>query len=180
MHFGESLSGYPVSRHASSSINTAIPRPNLVHLFSQGPASSDDMSYWHEVVHRFFNPRAVFRQSIRNEGDEAEKQYEILFPALARYFHTHFESGIKSMQLVLDKGTADRSLHGDYHAIENGKASLVYWFEGGSHVSIFLCLFIIIPSLVDTRFTWIFPFLSIMRLTNPVAGGYGYPSRSLR
>ena len=97
------------------------------------------MSYWHEVVHRFFNPRAVFRQSIRNEGDDAEKQYEILFPALARYFHTHFESGIKSMQLVLDKGTADRGLHGDYHAIENGKASLVYWFEGGSHVS-FPCL----------------------------------------
>ena len=94
------------------------------------------MSYWHEVVHRFFNPRAVFRQSIRNEGDEAEKQYEILFPALARYFHTHFESGIKSMQLVLDKGTADRSLHGDYHAIENGKANLIYWFEGGSHVSL--------------------------------------------
>lgn len=39
------------------------------------------------------------------------------------------------MQLVLDKGITDRPLQGDGHCIENAKASLVYWFETGSHVS---------------------------------------------
>lgn len=63
-----------------------------------------------------------------------EKQYEIGYAALARYFHTHFESGIKTMQLTMDKGTTDKSLPNDCHIIENSKASLSYWFEGGSLV----------------------------------------------
>lgn len=40
------------------------------------------------------------------------------------------------MQLVLEKGTMDRPLSNDTYFLENPKASLVYWFETGSHVSI--------------------------------------------
>lgn len=39
------------------------------------------------------------------------------------------------MQLIMDKGTTDRALPNDCHVIENNRASLVYWFDGGSHVS---------------------------------------------
>lgn len=63
-----------------------------------------------------------------------DKQYEIAYPAIARYFHTHFGSGVKSMQLIMDKGLTDRPLPGDFHCIENQRASLVYWFESGSHL----------------------------------------------
>ncbi len=88
-------------------------------------------------MHRFFSPRGVFRHSIHviDGENSSDKQYEIPFAALARYFHTFFDSGVKNMQLVMDKGTTDRPLPSDYHFIENTKASLVYWFEGGSHVS---------------------------------------------
>ena len=87
-------------------------------------------------MHRFFSKFGVFRHSIHiMDDDETDKQYEITFPVLPRYFRTHFESGVRNMQLVLDKGTTDRALPGDCHWIENTKSSLVYWFESGSHVS---------------------------------------------
>jgi hypothetical protein len=71
------------------------------------------------------------------EGDDSAqaKHYEIAYPAIARYFHTHFDSGVKTMQLVLDKGTIDKPMPNDCHILWNDKASLVYWFEDGAHVS---------------------------------------------
>ncbi len=78
----------------------------------------------------------MFRHSVHiTEGeDQTDKQYEVGFPALARYFHTHFDSGVKNIQLIMDKGMTDRALPGDCHWIENTRASLVYWFDTGSHV----------------------------------------------
>lgn len=66
--------------------------------------------------------------------DHAEKQYEITYPALSRYFHTHFTSGVKKIQLNLDKPAIEKPLPQNCFFIENPKASLVYWFEGNSHV----------------------------------------------
>uniref|UniRef100_A0A0D2YC65 Adhesion defective protein 1 n=2 Tax=Fusarium oxysporum TaxID=5507 RepID=A0A0D2YC65_FUSOF len=85
---------------------------------------------------RFFSPNGVFRHSlhITDAEDTTDKQYEIAYPAIARYFHTHFGSGVKNMQLIMDKGVTDRPLPGDCHCIENSKASFVYWFETGSHL----------------------------------------------
>lgn len=112
MQFGEHLSGFP------------------------GPKGKDDISYWTTFVYRFFSPNGVFRHSLHvaDGEDSTDKQYEIAFPAIARYFHTHFESGVRNMQLIMDKGITDRPLPGDCHFIENSKASIVYWFETGSHL----------------------------------------------
>jgi hypothetical protein len=104
----------------------------------QGSEGKDDLDYWNRFVQQFFSQKGIFRHTIlmRDGEDHAqEKHYEIAYPALARYFHTHFESGVKKMQLVLDKGTTERALPNDCYVIENPKASLVYWFDGGSHVS---------------------------------------------
>ncbi|KAJ3509078.1 hypothetical protein NM208_g15718 [Fusarium decemcellulare] len=112
MQFSEHLSGFP------------------------GSKGRDDLSYWNNFVGRFFSPNGVFRHSlhITDAEDTTDKQYEIAYPAIARYFHTHFGSGVKNMQLIMDKGVTDRPLPGDCHCIENSKASLVYWFETGSHL----------------------------------------------
>ncbi|KAK3304208.1 LIM-domain binding protein-domain-containing protein [Chaetomium strumarium] len=102
-----------------------------------GSKGRDDLDYWNKFVQHFFSQKGIFRHTIlvRDGEDQGqEKQYEIAYPALARYFHTHFESGVKHMQLVLDKGTAERPLPNDCHLIENQKASLVYWFEDNSHL----------------------------------------------
>jgi hypothetical protein len=112
MQFSEHLNGYP------------------------GPRVKDDLSYWNAFVGRFFSSNGVFRHSLHiTENEEStDKQYEIAFPAIARYLHTHFSSGVKSMQLILGKGTIDRPLHGDCYSLENSKSSLVYWFDSGSHL----------------------------------------------
>ncbi|PHH65433.1 hypothetical protein CDD81_2537 [Ophiocordyceps australis] len=101
-----------------------------------GHKGKDDISYWNSFVERFFSQNAVFRHSlhISDAEDTTDKQYEISFAAIARYFHTHFTSGVKSMQLVADKGLMDRAMPGDCHCIETSKASLVYWFETGTHL----------------------------------------------
>lgn len=102
-----------------------------------GPKGKDDLGYWTDFVQQFFSQRGIFRHTmiIRDGEDQGqEKQYEIAYPALARYFHTHFDSGVKNMHLIMDRGTTDRSLPNDCHFIENTKASMVYWFEGGSHL----------------------------------------------
>jgi hypothetical protein len=114
MQFGEHLSGFASTQ-------------------SKG---KDDLSYWNDFVNRFFSQKGVFRHSVHiTENDEqTDKQYEITFPALARYFHTHFDSGVTNIQLTMDKGTTDRPLPGDCHWIENSRASLIYWFDTGSHL----------------------------------------------
>ncbi|KAI1371728.1 hypothetical protein F4677DRAFT_284600 [Hypoxylon crocopeplum] len=114
LQFGEHLSGYPGSR-------------------------KDDLSYWNSFVAQFFSHRGAFRLSLFYIGtdpaneEHADKQYEITQPALARYFHTHYESGIKRINLTFEKGITDRPLPNGCHLIENQKANLTYWFDN-SHV----------------------------------------------
>ncbi|OTA90065.1 hypothetical protein M434DRAFT_78503 [Hypoxylon sp. CO27-5] len=115
LQFGEHLSGYPGSR------------------------TKDDLTYWNNFVTQFFSPRGVFRLSLFYVGtdptneEHADKQHEITQPALARYFHTHFESGVRRINLTFEKGITDRPLPNGCHFIENQKASLTYWFDN-SHV----------------------------------------------
>lgn len=61
-----------------------------------------------------------------------DKTYDIQYPALARYFHTQFDSGVKSMQFLLESTISDRPMEGGY-LIESPRASFLYWYES-SHV----------------------------------------------
>ncbi|KAK4644488.1 hypothetical protein QC761_305240 [Podospora bellae-mahoneyi] len=112
MQFSEHLSGFP------------------------GPKGSDDLSYWEDFVKMFFSQKGVFKHTLleRTAEGPVEKPYEIQYPALPRYFHSHFDSGVKTMQLIMAKGTTDRALPNDCHFIENTKASLIYRFDQNCHV----------------------------------------------
>jgi hypothetical protein len=85
----------------------------------------------------FFSEQGVFRYcpSVNQDNEQPEKTYEITYPALARYFHTQFDSGVKTMQFIMEQQTTDRPLQEGGHLVENPKASFVYWFDNGSHVS---------------------------------------------
>lgn len=106
-------------------------------LAAQSTKQRDDLNYWLQFVDRFFSVRGVFRHSVfitgEREGESNSKQYEITFPALARYFHTHFESGVTSMQLIMEKGI-EKELPNNGHYVESQKSSFVYWFDTGSQV----------------------------------------------
>lgn len=102
-------------------------------LCAQGSKQKDDLGYWLDFVSQFFSPKGVLRHSVWLVDETSNKQYEITFPALARYFHTHFESGIKKMQMIMERGS-ERELHNG-HYISCEKSSFVYWFDNGSQAS---------------------------------------------
>ncbi|KAB5528131.1 LIM-domain binding protein-domain-containing protein [Coniochaeta sp. 2T2.1] len=101
-----------------------------------GSKGKDDTQYWDNFVRMFFAENGVFRYTVPNpdETEQSEKSYDITFPALSRYFHTQFDSGVKSIQLLLEKTTDQPVPNTGRHIIETGKANMIYWFEGGSHL----------------------------------------------
>jgi hypothetical protein len=130
MQFGDHLSQFAVS---SKPLETYM-ADGTQRLAAQGTKQRDDLNYWSTFVDRFFSPRGVLRHSVLIVDEHSNKQYEITFPALARYFYTHFESGIKNMQMIMEKGF-EKELPNNCHHIESQKSSFVYWFDNGSQVS---------------------------------------------
>ncbi|RKF84007.1 Transcriptional activator ptaB [Golovinomyces cichoracearum] len=129
MLFADHLSSFTSSTNSSESYMT---NPSQ-RLAAQGAKQRDDLNYWSTFVEHFFSPRGVLRHSVWVMDEKSNKQYEITFPALPRYFHTHFESGIKGIQMILEKGT-EKELPNNNHYIESQKSSFVYWFEGGAQL----------------------------------------------
>ena len=106
-------------------------------LNAESMKEKDDLAYWGSFAERFFSRGGVLRYSTYSYSPTEkirEKQYEIASPAMPRYFHTHFESGVTNMQMIFEKGT-EKELPLNGHYIESQNSSFVYWFEDGSHVS---------------------------------------------
>jgi hypothetical protein len=131
MQFGDHLANFGVS----SKPLHAYMANGAQRLAAQASKQTDDLNYWLNFRDRFFSPKGVLRHSVWVVDDSSNKQYEIAFPALARYFHTHFESGIKNMQMIMEKGT-EKELPNNGHYTESMKSSFVYWFDNGSQVKV--------------------------------------------
>lgn len=129
MVFGDSLASFS----QSSKPLEAYTANGAQRLAAQSMKQQEDLGYWFQFVNRFFSPKGVLRHSVFVTGENTNKQYEITFPALARYFHTHFESGVTNMQLIMEKGI-EKELPNNGHYIESQKSSFVYWFDNGSQV----------------------------------------------
>lgn len=137
MQFGDHLSNF----EASSKPLSAYMASGAQRLAAQVTKQREDLNYWLKFVDRFFSQKGVLRHSVwivddASAGNEtSNKQYEITFPALARYFHTHFESGVQNMQMIMERGS-EKELPNNGHYIESQKSSFVYWFNNGCQVSL--------------------------------------------
>lgn len=129
VQFGDHLSQFVVS---SKPIDFYISR-SAQKLDAQATKQRDDLAYWAEFVETFFSIRGVLRHSVWDIDENTTKQYEVTFPALARYFFTHFESGITNMQMITEKAK-EKELPNNCHYIESQKSSFIYWFDNGSQV----------------------------------------------
>lgn len=130
MQFSDDLSNFGVS----SKTVQAYMANGIQRSAAQVMKQRDDLTYWLTFVDRFFSPKGVLRHSLWIVDENSNKQYEITFPALARYFHTHFESGIKNMQMIMERGS-EMELPNSGHYIVSQKSSFIYWFDNGSQVS---------------------------------------------
>ncbi len=128
MQFSDRLSQYPVSVRPST-INPCNPN-----TLEQATNQYSDLNHWTDFVETFFAPKGVMCHTIPSDDLKTKsKQFEITFPALARYFHTHFESGVTEMQMIVERGVESQFGQNMWH-VQSEKTSFVYWFENGSQV----------------------------------------------
>ncbi|POS83496.1 hypothetical protein EPUL_005153 [Erysiphe pulchra] len=129
MLFADHLGNFTSTTNALETYMNRFPN----RIAAQAAKQRDDLNHWSSFVETFFSPKGVLRHSVWVMDDKTNKQYEVTYPALPRYFNTHFESGIKSIQMILERGS-EKELPNNFHYIESQKSSFVYWFEGGAQV----------------------------------------------
>ncbi|KAL8666413.1 MAG: hypothetical protein Q9202_001436 [Teloschistes flavicans] len=89
------------------------------------------LGHWQSFVTKFFSHIGVIRQQVYYSSDQSTKTYEISpTPTLARYYWTHFNSGVQNIQMILEKARV-LDLPNGGHAINSEKTSFVYWLADG-------------------------------------------------
>jgi hypothetical protein len=105
------------------------------HLASFNPANqTNDINHWRKFVADFYSPVGVMRQGLWHNGMNEQKQFEITTNLLARYYYTLFESGIKSVQMVVEQ-PREKPIANQGLIVDCGRTSFIYWFDNGCHVS---------------------------------------------
>ena len=83
-------------------------------------------------MEQFYSPGGVLRQGVWN-AQTGSKKFEILTPALARYYWTQFNSGIKHIQMIVEN-VAERELPNGSFVVDSQRSCFIYWFENGCQV----------------------------------------------
>ena len=77
----------------------------------------------------YFSPTGTMRQNLWNNNRNESKQFEIGNPILARYFWELIESGVNSIQFMLE-GMREKELpNGQGMVVECVKAGIIYTYK---------------------------------------------------
>lgn len=129
LQFGDHLSQFSVSPRSQLNGRLDGTHPNNPQLQKK----SNNIAYWQAFVERFFSPIGVLRQQFWSSADRSTKQWEIATPALARYYWTHFNSGVQHIQMILETAK-EKDLPTGGHFVES-KSCFIYWYTNGHQVS---------------------------------------------
>ena len=92
---------------------------------------NNDLNFWVNFVERFFSHTGVIRQQLYHPADQSTKKYEISpTPTLARFYWTHFNSGVQNIQMILER-FREVDLPNGGHSIASEKTSFIYWLSNG-------------------------------------------------
>lgn len=73
----------------------------------------------------------MIRQQLYYSSDQSTKQYEISpTPTLARYYWTHFNSGVQNIQMIVER-FREVDLPTGGHSVTSEKTSFIYWLANG-------------------------------------------------
>lgn len=81
----------------------------------------------------------MLRQGVWN-AQRGSKQFEITTAALARYYWTQFNSGIKQIQMIVE-AAVEKDLPSGGQVVESQRTFFIYWFDNGCQVGDFLLCF---------------------------------------
>lgn len=90
----------------------------------------NNLSHWQTFVSRFFSQSGVLKQQLWCSTDNERKSYQVSNPVLARYYHTHFSSGIQNVQMIIEKAN-ETDLPAGGHMVESSKSTFIYWLDNG-------------------------------------------------
>ena len=73
------------------------------------PHDPTDLGYWERFVSDFFAPSGALRQQVYSQRSNSTKQFRIEYPALARFYLTHFMYGVKQIKMCVS-GAAEKDI----------------------------------------------------------------------
>ncbi|KAL9034903.1 MAG: hypothetical protein Q9180_005153 [Flavoplaca navasiana] len=92
---------------------------------------NNDLNFWVNFVERFFSHTGVIRQQLYHPADQSTKKYEISpTPTLARFYWTHFNSGVQNIQMIVER-FREVDLPNGGHSVASEKTSFIYWLANG-------------------------------------------------
>lgn len=99
---------------------------------SSDTEKSSKLDTWQQFVSMFFTPEGVLRQQLWNSRDSGDKRYQLSVAALPRFYWSHFTSGIKHMDIHLERAR-ESDLPSGGHMVE-GRTTVSYVFENDSRL----------------------------------------------
>ena len=93
----------------------------------------NSLSYWENVINHSFAEEGVLRMTLGTTDDD-RKQWGVAFPCLARFYHKHFTSGVRGIELHFEQAQEKAASDGS-RVLNCPKATLTHVYESGHKVS---------------------------------------------
>ena len=98
----------------------------------QTTKQANRLEHWTNFVERFFSHTGVIRQQLYYASDQSTKTFELSpTPTLARYYWTHFNSGVQNIQMILEQFRETDLPQTGGQSLVSSKTSFVYWLANG-------------------------------------------------
>ena len=92
------------------------------------------LSYWEGVINHFFADEGVLRMTLGAKDDD-RKQWGVASACLARFYHKHFTSGVRRIELHFEQAQEKAASDGT-RVLNCQKATLIHLYESGHQVSL--------------------------------------------
>jgi len=98
------------------------------------PTRPLDIEYWQEVISKYYSQAGSMRHQIFNNRTQSDKSFQLPYPSLARFYHSHFANGVKKMFMQSFEHALEPLTNGGYHVVSR-KVYLTYEYNDGLRVT---------------------------------------------
>ena len=97
------------------------------------PARPNDLGYWQDVMSKYFSEHGSLRQSFFSQRTQNDKSFQLQYPSLARFYHTHFKNGVKKIFMQSFEHMQDTLPNGGYQ-VWSRKLYITYEYSDGVRI----------------------------------------------
>ncbi|KAK5086406.1 hypothetical protein LTS08_004285 [Lithohypha guttulata] len=97
------------------------------------PQRPYDLDYWQEVMAKYYSPLGSVRQQLYNAKTHSDKSFQLRYPSLARFYHSHFRHGIKKIFMQSFEHSQGALPNGGFH-VWSKKLYVTYEYDDGVRI----------------------------------------------